>query len=254
MLVFAGAIYAIAGIRPYYPVIVCVSLVVTFTALALTSPRGKRLHKALAGLLVLGVVQYAYWTGAGPYYRPSEDERRRVAESLRWDRGVQGLIELLLAPASALTKARTAFVVAGGDTNIASGQASSLALVGIGVAVIVVPISILQATSVVSFAGGRGLLPIADADVLFMDCSLIGLGIAVFRRRRLIGDERAFVCFGLALAIVTAVLLGYVVTNVGTLFRMRYLVATPVWMMALAVAPRPSESRGPTTLPELDRA
>jgi hypothetical protein len=44
--------------------------------------------------------------------------------------------------------------------------------------------------------------------------------------------------FGLTLAAICAVLLGYVVTNFGTLWRLRPLVAVPVWILVVALSPK----------------
>ena len=278
LCVLAAAIYGIAGIRAYYPVIVSACLALALTCIVIASSRGLRLRRGLTGAIVMGTVWCAYWSGAGTDYRPSLEERHRIAESLHWNRGAHAGDGALETALFAVDGARTGFVASGGDTNIArdpnpsavappvaresspnvSADAAPVApksapdvtlaysshsrftLVGVGLAVIVVPISILKATSVVGFSGGRGLLPVADVDAVFMDASLLALGFLVFRRRHAIGDHRAFVIFGVTLGVVTAVLLGYVVTNFGTLFRMRYLVATPLWMLALAISPRQS--------------
>ena len=233
----ALAIYAAAGIRSYYALLVLACLAATLTGFTFSST-GRRLRTALAGVLILSVVSYAYVSGAGSHVRPNPDERRRIAESLHWERGLHAADGAF----GAVGAARRKFVRAGGDTNIVAAHGSLAATVGLGLAIIVVPISILKATSLVSFSGGRGLLMITDADTVVMDLSLIGLGVFVFRRRHLIGDRRTFVWFGLTLAVLTAVLLGYVVTNFGTLFRLRYLVAAPLWTLALAVSPRPAVS------------
>jgi hypothetical protein len=261
--VLALATYGIAGIRAYYSAILLACLAVGLASLTLASPgRRRRLHQAFTGALVLGVIWFAYWRGAGPYYRPSVEERRLIAETLHWNRGVRAADGTMAAANSAVETARTGFVTSGGSTNIVptrqpapaqegqgrapemspsavpSSSPSRATLTGLGLAVFVVPISILKAVSLVEFSGGRGLLPVADADTLLMDGSLFALGSVVFRRRHLIRNDRAFVIFGLMLGLVTALLLGYVVTNFGTLFRIRYLASAPFWTLALAVSPR----------------
>lgn len=87
----------------------------------------------------------------------------------------------------------------------------------------------------VDFSGGRNLLVIADVDTLVMDLSLVLIGWAMYRRRAALQGRLPFVAFAVMLSLLTAVLLGYVVTNFGTLFRLRYLVAAPVWASILAV-------------------
>ena len=46
----------------------------------------------------------------------------------------------------------------------------------------------------------------------------------------------------LLLGTVGAVLVGYVVTNYGTLFRLRLLAVVPFWLLPLVAAPRPGRS------------
>lgn len=238
----ALAIYGVAGVRPYYPVIVLGCLAVVFLALALTAGRGRRIRTTLTGVTVLTVVWFAHSNGAGPQVRPTAIERQRVVESLQLERGVHLFDGLFGAATVAVTDARDRFVGSGGDTNV-GGERRSAAAVILGVAVIFVPVSFLKSTALVNFDGGRGLLTVTDADTVIMDCSLIAICLIVYRRRRLIGERRAYVWFALGLAVVTAILLGFVVTNFGTLFRMRYLVATPLWMLALAVSPARSANR-----------
>ncbi len=60
----------------------------------------------------------------------------------------------------------------------------------------------------------------------------------------MIGEHRAYLWFVPILGTITALLLGHVVTNFGTLFRRRYLAATPLWMLALAVSPGRAAYRG----------
>jgi multisubunit Na+/H+ antiporter MnhE subunit len=43
--------------------------------------------------------------------------------------------------------------------------------------------------------------------------------------------------FGLVLALLVVVPLAYVMTNFGTLIRLRLLVAAPIWLLTLALAP-----------------
>jgi hypothetical protein len=241
LIVLALASYCIAGIRAYYAAIVCGTLALVWMGATLTR-RLRVLTAALAGILVLGAMWYAYWLGAGPYFRPSPPEMARLTSALPWVSERKPPGEAWAAATSAVEYARTGFALTGGATNITPGARprSRLELVLTGLAVVFVPISILKAMSIVDFNGGRGLLPIADSDTLFLDASLVMLLILVYQRRGEIGDRWTLAAFLLALSLITAVLLGYVVTNFGTLFRMRYLVAVPVWMLALALAPRPA--------------
>ena len=59
----------------------------------------------------------------------------------------------------------------------------------------------------------------------------------------IIGDRLPLVLFGLTLSLVTALLVGYVVTNLGTLWRLRSLIAVPLWILVIALAPRAESAR-----------
>ena len=109
-------------------------------------------------------------------------------------------------------------------------------LVTLGLAVVFTPISALKALSIVEFTGGRGLLPLADLDTVFLDLSMLSVLTLLSTRRRSVGDRLPFIVFGITLSLVTAALLGYVVTNYGTLFRLRLIVAAPIWTLALALS------------------
>jgi hypothetical protein len=104
-----------------------------------------------------------------------------------------------------------------------------LALLSVGLAALFVPISILRALSIVTFHGGQGLLLVTDVDTVVIDLALALCLYLSFKRRHL-----PLLPTGLCLAalgIVTTLLLAYVVTNYGTLFRLRLLAVTPLWLL-----------------------
>jgi hypothetical protein len=119
-----------------------------------------------------------------------------------------------------------------------------------GIALIFVPVSLVQALTDVEIAGGRGLLWIVDLDTVVLDvASLLVLGL-LWTRRDAVRDRLPFVVFSLILAATSAVLLGYVVTNFGSLWRLRSLVAIPLWILVVALAPRPEPRAEQTGLSE----
>jgi hypothetical protein len=207
---------------------------------------------ALGSLLVLAGGWFAYAHGSGPYYRGPivADVTPAVIQVAR--DSPSGLV-------GALDQARTGFVLSGGATNTTVPERVEppagptmvqqlrhrARLAAVGLAVVFTPISLLQASSIVEFAGGRGLLPLADIDTMFLDVSMLAVLVLLFRRRQTIGDRLPFIVFGITLSLVTAVLLGYVVTNFGTLFRIRLIVGVPIWTLALAL----SHSRRGRVLP-----
>ena len=93
-----------------------------------------------------------------------------------------------------------------------------------------IPISLLQALSIVSFSGGSGLLLITDIDTLVMDAAILGSLLVLFRTRQR-GQSKPVVMFALVLAVFTTLSMAYVVTNFGTLFRLRLLAVTPIWVI-----------------------
>ena len=99
---------------------------------------------------------------------------------------------------------------------------------------------------------------IADADTLAFDLiAALILWVLIVNRREISPTP---LLFGLALAVLLALPLAYVMTNYGTLIRLRLLVAAPIWLLTLALAPgfaarlspsapAPSQSHGGTSEP-----
>jgi hypothetical protein len=108
-------------------------------------------------------------------------------------------------------------------------------LVGLGL--FFVPSPVLSTVFGVEIPTGRGLVPIADVDTLFIDLSLVALGIVVWRRRHALRERLPLACFLVLLTTVTVVLVGYVVTNFGTLWRLRAMAMVPLWLLPLALSP-----------------
>jgi hypothetical protein len=102
---------------------------------------------------------------------------------------------------------------------------------------------LLTALSDVEIGGGQGFLRIADVDTVFLDALTLVVLVLVWRRRRLIDERWTLLLFGIVLSGITAVLLGYVVTNFGTLWRMRAVIALPIWMTVLTLTPRAQPAR-----------
>ena len=107
-----------------------------------------------------------------------------------------------------------------------------------GLALLFVPISLVQATGGIAIGSGRGLLRVTDLDTIFLDAAMASMLALLWTRRRAIGDRLPLLVIGGILSGVTAVLLGYSVTNFGTLWRMRPLAIIPLWVMAVALSPQ----------------
>ena len=119
---------------------------------------------------------------------------------------------------------------------IASENRASAIATGLGL--LFVPVALLRALSLVDFTGGGALLAMADVDTVFTDLTILFSIALLVRRRSAIGDRLAYVLFAGALGVSAALLMAYIVTNFGTLFRLRLMMAAPFWMLPLALATR----------------
>lgn len=116
-----------------------------------------------------------------------------------------------------------------------------------GIGFIFLPLSFMKATVGVAIPGGHGFLSAVDLDTLFQDATLLTVIVMLWRRRAIVGDRFPVIVFAMIISAVTATLLGYVVTNFGTLWRMRSLVAVPIWATVIALSPR-RESNVPSAV------
>jgi hypothetical protein len=270
LIAFVGmgaALYLIAGIRAYYGLTLWTAIATVLVAGGLRQP-ARRLVKyfgaAFAALALLWLT-YAQGAGAAAY-------TQLITPTTVWATGVLGVPSFA---SSILKNARGAFEIMPGGTNLrpatnapASGddpQSSELPIprpsstprrIAFGIAVLAVPMSLIRALRLVDFPGGRGLLVIADIDTIFLDVTILaGLLLLAAKFERVKRNWTFALTAGLV-GVVTAVLLGYVVTNYGTLFRLRLLAAMPFWLLPLAAiddeviepAIRPRAERAPTML------
>jgi hypothetical protein len=128
-----------------------------------------------------------------------------------------------------------------------------LKTLGTGLAAVFVPISILRAVSGIEMPGNWKTWIAADLDTVFLDVTGILVLALLWTRRRSVGDRLPVVVFALVLSATSAMLLGYVVTNYGTLWRLRAMVAVPLWVLVVALPPRAEMLRGPSAV-DRDRA
>jgi hypothetical protein len=225
-LAMAIGIYGIAGIRAY---------VAAFTIIAVAAAASYRIvRRASAGFrwrfasqqaVLIGILWFAFMKGAGPFGTSYESY---VASAALSPSTTVGLYDT----------ARAGFVSSGGATSVQFGftpapgtfvgRCEQLAQ---GSLVLFVPISLLRAASVVTFAGGAGLLLITDVDTILVDAAIVASLFLLVVSARRVGIFPSSV-FALVLAMLTIGSLAYVVTNYGTLFRLRLLGVTPFWMLA----------------------
>ena len=222
------AIYLMAGIRAYYPFLVWICLGILFvTCGALCGWSGIR-RVAITGFSTLLVAWIAFTLGAGAYAVPYES--------------LLGLHGVVQSAAARVASARAGFVGSGGAPNTEGGlvlhtgsrreQARAFA---VGLLTLFVPMSTLRSLSIVHIVVRRSMLLLTDLDTLFLDASF-GLGLLILIRGRVaVRPNLAFVAFTVSLTLLLAGLMGYVVTNYGTLVRLRLMVAFPMWTLPLAM-------------------
>jgi hypothetical protein len=239
------AVVAFAGIRTYFALFLILTTIAMGVTSLLSSSDSINRFKAFASYSALmPLLWVTFMIGAGAYYP-------------YYGAFVNAALGNPLRPIAALDTARLGFVTTGGATSIVPesessdisplavsggdvvrhGVASRLKQTARGCAVLFVPITFLRGLSIVSFTGGRGLLLITDLDTLVMDLGIVASLLFIFSRG-LPRSSMPVTIFALALALLTTVSMAYVVTNFGTLFRLRLLAVTPMWVLPAFVTLR----------------
>lgn len=147
------------------------------------------------------------------------------------------------AAALRLRNARIGFERSGGATNVVierkgSGLLAEGRVLLFGLVTMLVPITLLKAVGAIEFEGGRSLLLLTDLDTLFLDLTLVATFVFLVRNWRIARTQMPYLVFMGGLGLVTMFLLAYVVTNYGTLFRLRAMAAGPLWLLVLALRRR----------------
>jgi hypothetical protein len=270
---FVG-VYAIAGIRAYYAVFIWLSLALTFGLFVFRRRRVELTRYLGVTAGTLAVLWMAFMLGAGAYYKYYQDVAVGsvnmvtggvLSSTLNRLSQIGGPAAGTAAPApsagQAVDSLREGFVLSAGQTNLYRRPAPGSAVPGspaasadsagpswvdrlmdrasavaLGVTAMFVPISLLQAMSIVDIEGGRGFLYVTDLDTIFIDATILGIGLLLYRERRALRHRQVYLCFCLVIAILSTVLLAYVVTNLGTLFRLRLIALVPFWMAPLSIS------------------
>jgi len=235
LVLMAIGVYAMAGIRAYFSGFMIAGIAAaTAWIVAAAAQLSARLRTLALNAVLLAVLWMMFAAGGGPYYR---DYMRFARNTVFGPDSVIG----------ALDTARTGFIATGGATSFAPippppeavegferrsrgpGLAARLRATVIGCMVIMVPVSILRALSIVSFSGGRGLLLITDFDTIVIDLTVLACILWTMKSRRSWRSLDPALLFAVVLAATTCLALAYVVTNFGTLFRLRLMAAAPLW-------------------------
>lgn len=249
VVLLAASVYGVAGIRAYLAVFILAGYVavVVWSIFAVVIRRER--WELFGAQVTLGFMLWvAFASGAGAYYQSYRDILLRSINA-----PLQPFAELEVARAGfARTQGATSLLTSPMQTGATSpvevlsssdrlARAPKIGLTGrmenlvLGSAVLFVPISMLKGMSIVTFPGGRGLLYVTDIDTMVMDAgifaSLFMIASGAAGRR-----SPAVAIFALVLAMVTTVALAYVVTNFGTMFRLRLIVAVPLWILPAFVS------------------
>jgi hypothetical protein len=230
-------LFLIAGIRPYVAFVMIVLVGLVLAVFAFRGPWNQILADLFVCLFLVGLLWMPFKFGAGAYYSFYEAQ---VA-------GLLGISASDRVGIAAVSAARQSFSEAGGATNVVSMRKPLDPNAGmlercvyhaenliVGLALLVIPVSLLRWTSIVDFQGGRGLLLVTDVDTLFLDSTIVAVGIFMLRAWWPIRSNLAYFVFALGLGVVLAVLMGYAVTNFGTIFRLRLIIAIILWLLPLA--------------------
>lgn len=262
-LVLLG-VYLMSGMRAYFGLVILGLLagVLFLRGLALIRELGRVPWRYVgAAVVVLTVVWTGCRLGGGPYYEALVEPvmlpvMASVADVTNTVRDAFGQTVAPRPPVAAgkagvlavVRQSRRGFETSGGTTNMApveldrtggDGVLDKVSGVLLGLGAVFVPVSLLKATGLVTFAGGGRMLLLTDIDTLFLDLTIVACLVLVWRHRREISGAWTLAAFLLVLGVVSAILVGYVVTNYGTLFRLRLLAVVPFWLLPLVLA-RPS--------------
>ena len=119
--------------------------------------------------------------------------------------------------------------------------------IAIGLGAVLLPSAVIGRLAGIDLHVSTAARLIADADTLVFDVlAALILWVVIVNRRETSSPP---LVFGLVLALLVALPLAYVMTNFGTLVRLRLLVAAPIWLLTLALAPGLAGSRAPSQAP-----
>ncbi len=227
-LVLTVVIYELAGMRAYFALILWLAFAagLVFSLLRPAPLRRWRRLVVSAGLWIF-LFQVVVWSG-GPLLPPA----------LR-----------AFDPASflgAAARLRDGFVSSGGASQIggtgaAMGEWSSSVLTGL--AAIFLPRFVGTSLGLFSIGGGRGAWAFVELDTLFFLVACIYSGVLTVRAARRAAGISPLALQALLSALLIAVGLAYVVTNFGTLLRLREMILMPLSLAPLAATVASSRAR-----------
>jgi hypothetical protein len=251
LLATAIGVFVLSGIRAYFGVMI-LGIVTGVLGIWLLHQKRRTLARfASLAVAIVACVWLATSTGGGVYYDALAEPVLAPVKS--------ALVAMLTpavasyaAPASTesmpqmVQRFRRGFEEGGGASSFAQPTTSiarregwfpKLKALTVGLAAIFIPITLVRWTGALWFEGGRGLLFATDIDTLVLDATILCCLIVVWRRRNDL-PNKAYALYAIVLAVAATGLIGYIVTNFGTLFRLRLMAAVPLWLLPMALAQR----------------
>jgi hypothetical protein len=237
-----AVIFLAAGIRAYVAFLMVCLTAVLLVAFAWRVGARRIPGYAAVGAIVVLSLWFPFQWGAGPYFGYYQLTLAGAVQS--WQSSAPRMV-------AAATAARQSFVAAGGGTALVStpnaneggsqvDRPRDMAQgVFVGVSALTVPISLLQWASITHMRGGRGLLLLTDIDTLFLDVAALAVMAMLIRGWRVAAQNAPYLSFAAGLFVILAGLVAYIVTNFGTMFRLRVMIATLLWLLPLALVRRP---------------
>jgi hypothetical protein len=237
-----AVIFLAAGIRAYVAFLMVCLTAVLLVAFAWRVGARRIPGYAAVGAIVVLSLWFPFQWGAGPYFGYYQLTLAGAVQS--WQSSAPRMV-------AAATAARQSFVAAGGGTALVStpnaneggsqvDRPRDMAQgVFVGVSALTVPISLLQWASITHMRGGRGLLLLTDIDTLFLDVTALAVMAMLMRGWRVAAQNAPYLSFAAGLFVILAGLVAYIVTNFGTMFRLRVMIATLLWLLPLALVRRP---------------
>ncbi|HUR35329.1 MAG TPA: hypothetical protein VM032_16105 [Vicinamibacterales bacterium] len=236
LLALSVGIFVTAGVRAYYPAIAsgCFGF---FVVAVVVRGRVNWPLLAAASLLVMAVSVVALLYGS--------------TEGASYLRALTGIGPGGSA-ATLVERSRLGFAGSGGATNVVekppvgwdvdpkfmAGPSAGHFVRGlaVGLSTLFVPMTILRLLSVIGASGGAAMVALGDLDTLVFDAMVIGTAWFAWRLWKERAPNLPYFVFSLALALTLAGLMGYIVTNIGTLVRLRLMLLVPLWTLLFAFA------------------
>jgi hypothetical protein len=238
LLAISVGTYITAGVRIYYPAISTVCVGAALVSIVLMKRHAPWRLIAGSSAAIAAVMLSAVLFGS--------------PEGSSYVRLLMGMGAA--SPTQMLEQSRRGFAGTGGSTNVAEaptepGRGMSLKLppigvyiraVAVGLATLFVPLVILNALSVVNVTNSLFMMAVGDVDTVFFDLVVASTGWLAWRLWREQKPNVPYLVFAVTLGLMLAVLMSYIVTNVGTLVRLRLMLLVPSWTLLFAFSSTPA--------------